>query len=66
MKILIVDDNPVWLKLARAMLSSNGQYEIVEAHDGLEGFMKILSHRPDVVILDELMPKMTGYEVVKK
>ena len=63
--VLIVDDEPVNLKLLEAHLVPRG-YDVREAHDGLEA-LKILGGEPiDIVLLDVMMPKMNGFEVLKK
>lgn len=63
-KILIVDDEPAMAALLKSRLEANG-YRVTEASDGDEGLCKIRSEKPDLVLLDVLMPGMTGYEVLK-
>lgn len=64
-KILIVDDEVDILKLIASRLSAN-QYEVVTAESGAEGLRKTLSEKPDLVIMDVLMPGMTGYQMLEK
>lgn len=64
-KILVVDDS----ELQRAMMGEwldNALYEVTYAVDGKEGLYKTIEIKPDLIILDVLMPKLTGYEFVKK
>ncbi len=63
-KILIVDDNADIRDVIRLNLASEG-YEILEAENGYEGLEVLKSFRPDIVILDVMMPKMNGLEVCK-
>lgn len=63
--ILIIDDEPLLRKLLKKRLESAG-YAVETASDGEEGYRKIKSRRPDIVISDVLMPKMTGYDLLKK
>ncbi|MBQ7534753.1 MAG: response regulator transcription factor [Stomatobaculum sp.] len=64
-KILVVDDEPRMRKLVKDFLSAKG-YEILEAGDGEEAVERFMSDREiDLLILDVMMPKMDGWEVVK-
>lgn len=64
-KILIIDDEPDWQRLLSFRLEANG-YEVLTADDGIVGYEVTVKHKPDLIILDVLMPKMTGYEFVQK
>jgi DNA-binding response OmpR family regulator len=64
-KILIVDDEKVLLELLSSKISQNG-FAAVEARDGEEGLKKALSERPDLILLDIVMPKMDGITMLKK
>lgn len=64
-KILIADDNPDNVELLRKRLSSQG-YETAAAFDGEEALQAILKETPDLLILDVMMPKMDGYEVLQR
>ena len=64
-RILIVDDHAVVRKGIRALLATEPTLEIVgEAEDGLEAVGKYGKLKPDVLLLDLLMPKMSGIEVI--
>ncbi len=63
-KILVVDDEPVNVKLITANLEND--YEIIPAYSGKEALEKINSDKPDIVLLDIMMPDISGYEVCKK
>ena len=63
--ILIVDDDPSARETAVAMLEGSG-YQIEEAKDGLQA-LKMLEHlQPDLILLDVMMPGMTGFEVCRR
>jgi DNA-binding response OmpR family regulator len=64
-RILVVDDDVNTVKFLSAALEQNG-YEPLGAHDGREGLEKIKSERPDLVILDVMMPKKTGFVLFKQ
>ena len=65
MKILVVDDDPAVRESLRRSLIFNG-YTIVLAADGEEALDKVQSERPDMVILDVMMPKFDGLEVCRE
>ena len=64
-KILIVDDDPDIRDAASIILESAG-HEVVTAQDGLEGLELLKAEKPDIMILDLLMPKMDGFSVCKE
>jgi len=65
LKILVVDDDIINLMLLKKMLSKNGEFEILEAKNGLEA-MRILENEPvDIVLLDIIMPVMDGLQVIE-
>jgi len=64
-KILVVDDTPVNVKLLADLLGAKG-YAVVTAASGKDALEKVDAERPDLVLLDVMMPGMTGYEVCKK
>jgi two-component system, OmpR family, response regulator MprA len=64
-KILIVDDEPHMIELVKAILSGEG-YDVTTASDGKEGLKILEKLKPDLVILDMMMPGMSGREVCEK
>ena len=62
--VLVVDDDPVILKLLEVNFEMEG-FEVVRAADGFEGLERAREVLPDIVVLDVMMPRMTGYEVAK-
>src|SRR5688572_29421217 len=64
-RILAVDDTPENLEILRMRLEANG-YEVVAAADGEEGLEKVRSLKPDLILLDIMMPKLDGIRVVRR
>lgn len=64
-KILIVDDDVDTLRLVGLMLHKQG-YQIIAASNGSQGLKKALDERPDLILLDVMMPDMDGYEVTRR
>jgi DNA-binding response OmpR family regulator len=64
-RILVVDDTPENVLLLSAVLEKNG-YEVVTASSGLQALQRVGTERPDLVLLDVVMPQMSGYEVCRK
>jgi CheY-like chemotaxis protein len=64
-RILIVDDEPINLEFFDVMLSKLG-FEIEKAVDGEQALQKIRETNPDLIILDNIMPRLSGWEVAKK
>lgn len=65
MKILIADDSQFMRESLKDILAEE-KYEIVEAVDGKEALEKIETEKPDLVLLDVIMPEVDGMEVLKK
>ncbi len=63
--ILIVDDEQINLDFFDVMLSKLG-FKVVKALDGEEALERVKDSNPDLIILDNIMPKLTGWEVTKK
>ena len=63
-RVLIVDDEASLTRLLKASLEITGTYEVQEAYSGAEGLAKAESFRPDIILLDIVMPDMSGYDVV--
>ena len=64
-KILIVDDDPVLVKATTVILES-ANYQVVAAYDGDEGLEKVESEKPDLIILDVIMPGKEGFAVCEE
>ena len=64
-KILVVDDEPFICRSLTFVLRK-GNYEVLEARDGEEALDAIRSHKPDLVFLDVMMPKVNGFEVTQQ
>jgi CheY-like chemotaxis protein len=64
-KILIIDDEKGIIKVVTSRLIANG-YEVISATDGVEGLEKAKKEKPDLVLLDIMMPVMSGYEVIEE
>jgi two-component system, OmpR family, alkaline phosphatase synthesis response regulator PhoP len=64
-KILAVDDEPDVLRLVEIKLKKAG-FDVLTARDGEEGMRKALAEKPDVVLLDVMMPKMDGYTAAQQ
>ena len=64
-KILLVDDSNTVI-LMEKMILAKGPYDIVVAKDGQEGVDMASSHRPDLILMDVMMPRMTGFEACKR
>ena len=64
-KILVVDDDPDIVEAICAVLEAHS-HQVVTAHDGEEGLGKLKEEKPDLMILDLLMPKMDGFAVLKE
>jgi CheY-like chemotaxis protein len=63
-RILIVDDEKDMVELLRAQLESHG-YETLTAYDGEGALDKARSEKPDLIILDLMLPKIDGYKVCR-
>jgi DNA-binding response OmpR family regulator len=64
-KILVVDDTEPNLRLLRALLTGAG-YEVVTANCGTEGIAAATREQPDLILLDIMMPDLTGFEVCQR
>jgi signal transduction histidine kinase len=64
-KVLIVDDDSYVCATMEALLKNEG-HELIFASSGAEGQAKALAERPDVILLDVMMPEMDGYEVCRR
>ncbi len=64
-KILIVDDVPENVEIIEDIISEY-PYEILKAYNGEEALQKIEAHSPDLILLDAIMPGLSGFEVAKR
>lgn len=64
-KVLIIDDDEILRDLLEKKLTRNG-YEVQTAEDGEKGLKEIRKNRPDLVLLDIIMPNMGGFDVLKE
>jgi CheY-like chemotaxis protein len=63
--VLIVDDNPQNVELMHAFLEEL-PVKLVTAVDGVDALEKVAQHNPDLVLLDIMMPRMSGFQVCRK
>lgn len=64
LKVLVCDDERHIVRLIQVNLEREG-YKVVTAYDGKEGLEKVQSEKPDLMVLDVMMPYMDGFEVLK-
>jgi len=65
--VLIVDDEPGFCQLMRQMLETTGRtFTVRFAHNGQDGLQSMLTHRPDLLLLDVVMPGLDGFQVLDK
>jgi CheY-like chemotaxis protein len=62
--ILVVDDNRSLVRIIQGLLQKEG-HEVLTAFDGVDGLQKAREEKPDLIILDVVMPRMDGYEVCR-
>ena len=64
-KILVIEDEEIMVDLLQKKLTKEG-YEVSVARDGVEGIKIMKKTKPDLILLDIIMPKMGGFEVMEK
>jgi DNA-binding response OmpR family regulator len=64
-KILCVDDSATILMMER-MILSKGPYDLVTASDGEEAITKALAERPDLILMDIVMPRLNGFDACRR
>lgn len=64
-KILAIDDDPIFLRLADQILTQHG-YEVLKAINGQEGLRFLFAEKPDLVLLDVVMPRMDGWQTCQR
>ena len=64
-KLLLIDDEPDLREMVKTRLEAN-KYKVITAGDGTEGLEKAKIEKPDLILLDIMMPGMDGFEVLQK
>ncbi len=64
-KVLLVEDDPMVVKMYKRKLTMDG-FELFLAFNGEEGLVALSKNRPDIILLDIMMPKMNGFEMLKR
>ncbi len=64
-KILLVDDSSTILMIER-MILTKGPYDLITASDGDEAVEKALAERPDLILMDVVMPRMNGFDACRR
>jgi DNA-binding response OmpR family regulator len=64
-RILVIDDEPGIVDIVETNLLGEG-FDVISASDGREGLQKIRQDKPDLIVLDVMMPEMDGWQVLKE
>lgn len=64
-KILLVEDDPMVVRMYQRKLTKDG-FKVTLAFNGEEGLAALMKERPDIILLDIMMPKMNGVEMLKR
>jgi DNA-binding response OmpR family regulator len=64
LKVLVVDDYPNMVEMLSLRLKSEG-FDVVASYDGIDALQKARTHRPDIILLDVLLPKMDGFKICR-
>ena len=65
--VLIVDEYPLFRKSLKSLLEKVSGYDVIdEAESGLEGFLKAMKHKPDLIIMDISLPDMSGIHFINR
>lgn len=64
-KILLIEDEAGFRQIYRDVLTADG-YEVFEAQDGEKGWQLIKEKKPDLILLDLIIPKISGYDILKR
>lgn len=62
---MVVEDDPLLIKMYKTKMASEG-FRVLTAQDGEEGLKKALAHKPDGIILDVMMPKLSGIDMLDR
>lgn len=60
-RVLLVDDSSTARLMAETVFKQHTSYDVITANDGLEGVRKAIEHKPDLILLDVVMPNMDGF-----
>ena len=63
-KVLVVDDDPVVIRLVKEILKTLG-YQVETARDGIDAMVLVKKEKPDLIVLDIMMPELNGYDVLR-
>jgi DNA-binding response OmpR family regulator len=63
-KVLVVDDDPVLVRLVKEILKSQG-FTVETAKDGIDAMVMVKKEKPDLIVLDIMMPELNGYDVLR-
>lgn len=63
-KVLVVDDDPVLVRMVKEILKSQG-FAVETAKDGIDALVMVKKDKPDLIVLDIMMPEMNGYDVLR-
>ncbi|MFC1649316.1 response regulator [Patescibacteria group bacterium] len=64
-KVLLVEDDPLILKMYHAKFQNEG-FNVVVSEDGVHGLQMVTEQKPDIILLDIMMPQMSGIDFLKK
>jgi CheY-like chemotaxis protein len=63
-KVLVVDDDPVVIRLVKEILKNLG-FTVETAKDGIDAMVLVKKEKPDLIVLDIMMPELNGYDVLR-
>lgn len=65
-RVLIIEDNEDAARLVQRLLQARGSFDVMLAHNGMDGLRKVRETHPDLVITDIMMPGMDGFQVIEE
>jgi len=65
-KVLIIDDDRLFVQMVKLYLEGTGQFKVIKAADGPMGGKMAVTENPDLIIIDIMMPGMNGFEMCQK
>ena len=63
-RILVIEDEPQMAELLKMRLEANN-YEVIIAYNGIDGWRKLRTEKPDLILLDVMLPGMDGFQICK-